>query len=91
MHLIYSRFSFDWMWSYYSKRFTTSVNSQETATDYMYPYFMNNLQIGYTLPIGNKKLITDCKVLNIFNEDYRTVLQRPMPGRNFQMLLRYEF
>ena len=91
VHIIYSRFSFDWMWSYYSKRFTTSVNSQETASDYLYPYFMNNLQIGLTLSVGSKRLIAECKVLNIFNEDYRTVLQRPMPGRNFQILLHYEF
>ncbi len=90
-HIVYSRFSFDWMWSYYSKRFTTSVNSQETSTDYMYPYFMNNLQLALTLPVGSKRLIAECKVLNIFNEDYRTVLQRPMPGRNFQILLHYEF
>jgi iron complex outermembrane receptor protein len=36
-------------------------------------------------------LTAECKVLNIFNEDYRTVLQRPMPGRNYQFVLYYDF
>lgn len=91
VHLSYSSLFFDWMWSYYSKRFTTSVNAEDTISDYLYPYFMNNLQVGATLMVGKNKLITECKVLNIFNEDYRTVLQRPMPGRNYQLILRYDF
>ncbi len=91
LHLSYSQVYFDWMWNYYSKRFTTTANSQETISDYLYPYFMNNLQVGSTFPVGTNKLTAECKVLNIFNEDYRTVLQRPMPGRNFQFVLRYDF
>jgi outer membrane cobalamin receptor len=91
LHLSYSRLFIDWMWNYYSKRFTTSVNAEDTISDYLYPYFMNNLQLGVSLLTGKNKLIAECKVLNIFNEDYRTVLQRPMPGRNYQLVLRYDF
>jgi outer membrane cobalamin receptor len=91
LHLLWSRFSFDWMWNYYSKRFTTTANNEETISDYLYPYFMNNLQLGVAIPAGKKKLVAECKVLNVFNEAYRTVLQRPMPGRNFQFILRYDF
>jgi iron complex outermembrane receptor protein len=91
LHLSYSRFYVDWMWNYYSKRYTTTANSEETVSDYLYPYFMNNLQLGLTFPVGENKLTAECKVLNIFNEDYRTVLQRPMPERNFQFVLRYDF
>lgn len=91
VHLSYSRISIDWMWNYYSKRFTTTANSEETITDWLYPYFMNNLQLASTFPVGKNRLTAECKVLNIFNEDYRTVLQRPMPGRNFLLVLRYDF
>lgn len=31
------------------------------------------------------------KIYNLFNEDYRTVLQLPMPGINYSLLLRYDF
>ena len=91
LHLSYLRFYIDWMWNYYSKRYTTTANSEDTISDYLYPYFMNNLQLGLTFPVGENKLTAECKVLNIFNEDYRTVLQRPMPGRNYQLVLRYDF
>lgn len=91
LHLSYSNLFFDWMWNYYSKRYTTTANSEETISDYLYPYFMNNLQLGVRLRVGSKILTVESKVLNLFNEEYRTVLQRPMPGRNFQFVLRYDF
>ncbi len=91
IHLAWTRFSFDWMWNYYSKRFTTTANNEATISDYLYPYFMNNIQLGITFPVGTNKISAECKVLNVFNESYRTVLQRPMPGRNYQFVLRYDF
>ncbi|MEI6274887.1 MAG: TonB-dependent receptor [Prolixibacteraceae bacterium] len=91
IHLAWSRLSFDWMWNYYSKRFTTTANNEETISDYLYPYFMNNVGAGMVFPAGAHKITAECKVLNIFNEEYRTVLQRPMPGRNYQFVLHYDF
>ncbi|MCK9640778.1 MAG: TonB-dependent receptor plug domain-containing protein [Prolixibacteraceae bacterium] len=91
VNLSWSCFHIDWMWNYYSKRYTTTANSEDTISDYLYPYFMNNLLVGITIPSTKNKLTAECKVLNIFNEDYRTVLQRPMPGRNYQLVLRYDF
>jgi iron complex outermembrane receptor protein len=91
VNLSWSCFHVDWMWNYYSKRYTTTANSEDTISDYLYPYFMNNLLVGITIPSMKNKLIAECKVLNIFNEDYRTVLQRPMPGRNYQLVVRYDF
>ena len=91
IHLGWTRLTFDWMWNYYSKRYTTTANNEETMSDYLYPYFMNNLQIGIVFPFGTNKLTAECKVMNVFNENYRTVLQRPMPGRNYQFILHYDF
>ncbi len=91
LHLSFSTLYIDWMWNYYSKRYTTTANSEEINTDYLYPYFMNNFQIGMSMPFDNNKLTTEFKIQNLFNEDYRTVLQRPMPGRNYQIVLRYDF
>lgn len=87
----WSLFYIDWIWNYYSKRYTTTANSEETYSDYLYPYLMNNIQLGMKIPVKTNSLSAECKVLNIFNEDYRTVLQRPMPGRNYQLVLRYDF
>jgi iron complex outermembrane receptor protein len=91
LHLNHSIFEVDWNWNYYSKRFTTTANSEETISDYLYPYFMNNVQFGISVPKGKNKLSCMLKVLNVFDEDYRTVLQRPMPGRNYQIVFQYGF
>ncbi|MCE1200209.1 MAG: TonB-dependent receptor plug domain-containing protein [Marinilabiliales bacterium] len=83
--------SVEWIWSYYSKRFTTTNNGNSTIHDYLYPYVMNNLELSQTFFYRKHRSEIICKVNNLFNEDYRTVLQRPMPGRNFQILLQYAF
>ena len=90
-NLTIAGFQLDWMWNYYSKRFTTTANSEDTASDYIYPYIMNNFQLSRLIPMKYNKLTIEGKILNVFNEDYRTVLQRPMPGRNYQLLIRYDF
>lgn len=89
--LLLSGFGFylNWNWNYYSKRYTTTANSEDTATDYLYPYFMNNIQLGHEIKLKTCKLMIDFKINNLFNEEYRTVLQRPMPGRNYQIILSY--
>ena len=91
MQLDWSLFHAGWSWSYYSKRYTGTANSSETISDYLYPYFMNDLLLGISCPTGKNKLNAEVRIQNLFNEDYRTVLQRPMPGRNYQFLLSYEF
>ena len=90
-NLAFAGYELDWMWNYYSKRFTTTANSEDTASDYIYPYIMNNFQLSKLMYMNNNILTVEIKILNIFNEDYRTVLQRPMPGRNYQLVVRYDF
>ncbi len=90
-NLSWSHYRIGWIWNYYSKRYTTTTKSEETLSDYIYPYFMNNLHLSMVVPLKENKLTAEFKVLNIFNEEYRTVLQRPMPGRNYQFVLRYDF
>lgn len=80
-----------WMWNYYSKRYTTTSTDKEVPLDVIYPYIMNNLYLGKEIKVNKRKLDVELKILNLFNEDYRTVLQLPMPGRNYSLLLRYDF
>jgi len=80
-----------WMWNYYSKRYTTTSTDKESKMDFIYPYIMNNLYLGKEMQMNNGKLDIELKIFNLFNEDYRTVLQVPMPGRNYSLLIRYDF
>jgi len=84
-------FHVTWMWNYYSKRYTTTSTDKESKLDIIYPFIMNNLYLGKEFTFNKRKLNIELKILNLFNEDYRTVLQLPMPGRNYSLLLRYDF
>lgn len=89
----------------YSERFTMNSNqigieddSEDigagTGTSRMnwyYPYFMNNLSFGKDFRFGNYGLSVDFKINNLFNEEYRSVLGRYMPGRNYNLMLKFSF
>jgi len=76
-------------WNYYSERYTTSSNEKSSYRDSLYPYFMNQVRAGKTVNIFACKLDLSLTVYNLFNETYRSVLQRQMPGRNYQVMARF--
>lgn len=84
-------YHFTWLWTYYSERFTTTSNDKTSKLDILYPYFMNNLYLGKEINLNRKKIDIELKIFNLFNEEYRTVLQHPMPRRNYSLLFRYDF
>ncbi|GET21701.1 TonB-dependent receptor [Prolixibacter denitrificans] len=80
-----------YQWNYYSERYTTTSNEKTTSLDYLYPYFMNDLFAGKDWNWKTYRLGVELKIFNLFNEEYRTVLQRPMPRRNYSLLVRFDF
>jgi outer membrane receptor protein involved in Fe transport len=70
----------------YSERFTTSSNDV-ALRHRLHPYFMNDMIFGREFEAGGMSFSAELKVYNIFDESYRSVLYRPMPGRNFLVLL----
>lgn len=91
VNLSLSGYHITWLWIYYSERFTTTSNDKTSKLDVLYPYFMNNLFFGKEIRLNRQKLDIELKIFNLFNEDYRTVLQHPMPRRNYSLLIRYDF
>ena len=90
-NLSWTEYHITWLWTYYSERYTTSSNDKTSRFDVLYPYFMNNLDFGKEIQLNKSKFDIELKILNLFNESYRTVLQNPMPGRNYSLLIRYDF
>ena len=73
----------------YSERYTTSSNDV-TRRDRLYPYFMNDVSAGGRIRLKLLELSLELKIYNLFNESYRTILYQPMPGRNYQLILRIQ-
>jgi len=75
----------------YSERYTTSSNDI-SLRDWLYPYYMNNLVISKIFYLKkNYRFGVNFKVYNLFNEEYRSILGRPMPRINYMLNLSFEF
>jgi iron complex outermembrane receptor protein len=73
-------------WCYYSERFTMSSNDY-TITGHLPQYFMSNVTLEKGISLRPADLSLKLAVNNLFNEDYLSVLSRPMPGINFEFFV----
>ena len=86
VNLSYREFFLTWQHNSYSERYTTSSNDL-TRRDWLYPYFMNDLIIGKDFRWNKVSFTAEFKIYNLFDETYHSVLYRPMPGRNYLLML----
>lgn len=73
-------------WAYYSERYTMSSNDL-TITGRLPKYYMSNVSLEKSLSLRLIDLQLKLAVNNLFNEDYLSVLSRPMPGINFELFI----
>lgn len=78
--------SFLYKWAHYSERFTMSSNDY-TITGHLPAYYMSNIALEKALTFRPLDLHLKLAVNNLFNEDYLSVLSRPMPGINFEFFI----
>lgn len=84
--LSWRTWSFLYKWCYYSERFTMSSNDY-TITGHLPQYFMSNISLEKGLSFKPVDIQLKLAVNNLFNEDYLSVLSRPMPGINFEFFI----
>ena len=86
--LLYKSWKLTYKWCWYSERYTTSDNDMSTKVGRVLPYFMNDIVLEKRFSLrGGSQLSLKLAVNNIFNEEYESVLHRPMPGRNFEFFV----
>ncbi|WP_410522514.1 TonB-dependent receptor [Muribaculum intestinale] len=73
-------------WCFYSRRHTMSSNDI-TITGSLPAYLMNNASLEKHLDFKPVGLQLKLNINNLFNEDYVSVLSRPMPGINFEFFI----
>jgi iron complex outermembrane receptor protein len=82
-------FTMSYQFNSYSKRYTSTANDQ-ARRNYIYAYYMNSMSVGKQFNWRKLRLSTQLKIYNLFNETYHSVLYRPMPGRNYMLLIIFE-
>ena len=78
--------TFLYKWCYYSERYTMSSNDV-TLTGKLPPYFMSNITLEKGLSFKWADISLKGIVNNLFDEEYLSVLSRPMPGINFEIFV----
>ena len=84
--LSWRRWTFLYKWCYYSERFTMSSNDI-SLTGKLPPYFMSNISLEKVLSFNWADISLKGTINNLFNEEYLSVLSRPMPGINFEIFI----
>ena len=84
--LAFRRWGLLYKWCYYSERHTMSSNDI-SLTGYLPPYYMSNITLEKGFDLKWAGLSLKGTVNNLFNEEYLSVLARPMPGINFEIFI----
>ena len=84
--LSWKRWALLYKWCYYSERFTMSSNDI-TLTGKLPCYFMNNLTLERGVTLKWAELSLKGAINNLFDEEYLSVLSRPMPGIHFEFFV----
>ena len=84
--LSWNTWSFMYKWCYYSERFTMSSNDI-SLTGRLPVYYMNNITVEKGVSFKFADISIKGSVNNLFDEEYLSVLSRPMPGINFEIFL----
>jgi len=80
------KFNLGYNLSFVGDRYTSSDNQT-----YMPRYTLSNLFLGKLFDFNNFALSLQVKINNVFNVDYQSVKNWPMPGRNYALTVRFEF
>ncbi|MDW8287314.1 MAG: TonB-dependent receptor [Flammeovirgaceae bacterium] len=80
----YRRWSFQYLFQYNSHRYVTLQNSRHYLS-VLPPYYMSDIVISRSFAGKKFQLDLHAKILNLLNENYRTVLGRYMPRRHFEV------
>ncbi|MEG0701130.1 MAG: TonB-dependent receptor [Muribaculaceae bacterium] len=89
---IISRFSYrkwdlNYSFIYVGERYH---NSSNIRANYEQPWYTHDVTIGREFNVKNVDFRISLEVNNLFNQQYDVVLNYPMPGRNFKLILKME-
>ena len=62
-------------------------SNDQTLTGRLPQYFMNNVSLEKGFDFRWADLSLKASINNLFNEEYLSVLSRPMPGINFEFFI----
>lgn len=89
INALWKDFLFAYTFTHYSERYTTTSNNPN-STRRLYPYYMSSASFGKDFKLSQARMGLQFRIDNLLNESYQTILWRPMPGRNYNLVIRLE-
>ena len=86
-HLNWRDFDLNYSFIYVGERYHTSANTRENHEQ---PWYTHDLSAGYLFHLGKTTLKVSGEVNNLFNQYYDVILNYPMPGRNYKLILKFD-
>ncbi|MCX6244079.1 MAG: TonB-dependent receptor plug domain-containing protein [Bacteroidetes bacterium] len=84
--LTLSGFYFTYVFTYTGLRYTSTDNLY-----FMPGYNLSNIILGKDFHLSKIILSLQLQINNLFNLDYQSIANRPMPGRNYALTLKFNF
>lgn len=85
--LNWREWSFAYKYSYYSERFATTSNEKKIKLYTVLPYYMSDISLERRVRLKWADISLKGTVNNLFDEEYVSVLGRPMAGRNYGIFI----
>jgi outer membrane cobalamin receptor len=89
--LAFKGYQFNCHVAYISRRYTQTDSEEPNSEIFLEPYMITDISLGKELSMQKFKLNLDFSVANLSNQEYQVVLARPMPGRNYSLILGLSF
>ncbi|MGV4414490.1 TonB-dependent receptor [Chryseobacterium sp. T1] len=83
----YKDWGFNYSFMYVGERY--DVNQNNIAYNYIQPWYTHDLSIQKKIKINSHQAKASFEVNNIFNQYYDVVINMPMPGRQFKLILSF--
>jgi vitamin B12 transporter len=81
-----NEFYLSYNFQFVSKRFTGTDNMT-----FMPAYSLSNLICGKNFHLKKIVVSLQLQINNLYNLDYQSIVNRPMPGRNYAVTLKFNF
>lgn len=65
-------------------------NSSNIPVNYEQPWYTSDISFSYTFPLGKSHLKAALEINNLFDQQYEVILNYPMPGRNYKIILQWD-
>ena len=67
------------------------ASATTTAATFLQPWYTHDISANYAFHLGKVNMKVTAEVNNLLNQQYDVVLNYPMPGRNYKLILKFDF